>query len=488
MPSSNDPAGPTTAALDAHSARVRHDLACLELPGKPWVPRRDVVGEPVVDVVIVGAGMCGLAAAASLRFLGVDNIRVLDRAPAGREGPWITYARMETLRSPKTLAGPALGIPSLTFRAWFEAQFGTEAWERLGKIPRTQWMAYLGWYRAVLDIHVENGVGVGLLRPRSDGLIAVETDTAGTILARHVVLASGRDGLGGTTVPALARSLDRRLWAHSRDDIDFAALRGRRVGVVGAGASAMDNAATALEAGAASLDMFVRRAALPRINKFTGIGSAGVAHGFAVLPDDWKWRFLHHVYQEQTPPPRDSTLRVARHPTARLHLASPVQSVSESETGLIVRTPQGAYDLDFLIFATGFSVDFEVRPELALIGPHIRRWGDRFEPAEGLAQPELALSPDLGADFAFQEKVAGACPALARIHCFNYPSTLSSGKLTGDIPGVSVGAQRLAIAITQALFVAEKEAVFLQLQTFATPELQGDEWLATPAPEMGRVA
>ena len=52
----------------------------------------------------------------------------------------------------------------------------------------------------------------------------------------------------------------------------------------------MDNAATALEAGARSLDLFVRRPALPRVNKFTGIGSQGVVHGFASLPDAWKWR------------------------------------------------------------------------------------------------------------------------------------------------------------------------------------------------------
>ena len=39
------------------------------------------------------------------------------------------YARMDTLRSPKTLTGPALGVPSLTFRAWYEAKYGLDAWE-----------------------------------------------------------------------------------------------------------------------------------------------------------------------------------------------------------------------------------------------------------------------------------------------------------------------------------------------------------------------
>ncbi len=56
-----------------------------------------------------------------LRREKIDNVVVLDRSPAGREGPWITYARMDTLRTPKHLSGPELGLPSLSFRAWYEA-------------------------------------------------------------------------------------------------------------------------------------------------------------------------------------------------------------------------------------------------------------------------------------------------------------------------------------------------------------------------------
>ncbi|MBL6457707.1 NAD(P)/FAD-dependent oxidoreductase [Belnapia sp. T6] len=465
----------TPQGLPALEARLRQDLEFLELPAKPCVPRREAGGRPVVDVVIIGAGMCGLAAAAQLRLLGIDNLRVLDRAPAGQEGPWVTYARMETLRSPKTLAGPALGLPALTFRAWFEAQHGPAAWEALGKIPRGQWMDYLAWYRRVMGVPGENGVELRLLRPREDGLIEVETST-GACLARRVVLASGRDGLGGPYVPPITDRIPRRFWAHTRDAIDFAALRGKRVGVVGAGASAMDNAAMALEAGAASLDMFVRRAAVPAVNKFTGIGSPGVVHGFQALPDEWKWRFLHHVFGAQTPPPRDSTLRVSRHPTARLHLASPVLDLREEEGAVRVETPRGAVTVDFLIFGTGFLADPALRPELALIAPQIRLWGDRFTPEPGQEQAELASSPDLAPDFAFQEREPGACPALAHIHCFNYPATLSHGKLTGDIPAVSAGARRLAEAITRAFFVEDRERHFAALQAYATPELLGDEW------------
>ena len=134
--------------LDALEQRVRFDLACLNYPPPNWVvPATHPSGDPVSDVVVIGAGMAGLVLTFSLLRNGIRNIRCLDRGPAGVEGPWVTYARMETLRSPKVLTGPAAGIPSLTFRAWFVAQFGAAEWEALDKIPRVMWMDYLRWYR-----------------------------------------------------------------------------------------------------------------------------------------------------------------------------------------------------------------------------------------------------------------------------------------------------------------------------------------------------
>lgn len=475
--------------LDALEARLRQDLAWLELPSKDWVPSRSVDGQHVVDVVIVGAGMAGLVASGMLRRLGVSNHVVLDRAPAGREGPWRTYARMETLRSPKQLTGPAMGIASLTFRAYYESLHGQAAWEALDKIPRETWMDYLVWYRKVLAAPVRNGVSVESLRPRADGLIGIVTATDGrqqTVLARHVVLATGRDGLGGPFVPDFAAQVSRKYWAHSAEQIDFTALKGRRVAVVGAGASAMDNAAVALEAGASRLDMFVRRNTLPRINKFTGIGSQGVVHGFAGLPDEWKWRFLDYVIETQTPPPRSSVRRVSAFPQAHLHMESPILQLEERDNHVLVTTPKGTYPADFLILATGFKIDLGHRPELDALAPHIRLWRDRFPVPRDMPNLELETSPDLGESFEFLEKEPGSCPSLARIHCFNYPATLSHGKLSGDVPAISEGADRLARGIVRALFVADREVHFKNLQAFDTPELLGDEWpdpsrAATPA-------
>ena len=470
---------PGTAGLAALEERLRQDLAWLQLPAKPWVPRRVVDGQDVVDVVIVGAGMAGLVASAMLKRLGVDNQLVLDRAPAGHEGPWITFARMRTLRSPKELTGPAMGLPALTFRAFYEAQYGQAAWQGLDRVPRTMWMDYLIWYRKVLDLPIRNEVSVERIRARPDELLALdirEGDRPRQLLARHVVLATGRDGLGGIYVPPLAIGLDRRFWAHSADVIDFANLRGKRVAVVGAGASAMDNAAVALEAGAARLDLFIRRPDLPRVNKFTGIGSQGVVHGFAGLSDDWKWRFMDHALKAQTPPPRHSVLRVSAYPHAHFHLGSPINDLVVDGDHLVVTTPKGRYETDFIIFGTGFTIDLTLRPELADFVPHIRLWRDRFTVPSVLNNSELESSPDLGDSFEFLEKVPGACPMLSRLHCFNYPATLSHGKLSGDIPAISEGADRLARGIIRRLFVDDREIHFANFQAFATPEIIGDEW------------
>lgn len=46
----------------------------------------------------------------------VTSVLCLDENEPGKEGPWATYARMVTLRTPKQLTGLDYGMPSLTFQ------------------------------------------------------------------------------------------------------------------------------------------------------------------------------------------------------------------------------------------------------------------------------------------------------------------------------------------------------------------------------------
>ena len=464
--------------LAALEARLQQEFDWLELPAKPWMPALSRAGQPVLEVAIIGGGQAGMAAAASLLHLGIPAV-IFDQSPAGFEGPWATTARMETLRSPKKLTGPALGFGALTFRAWFEAQFGLAAWEALDKIPRLQWMEYLRWYRHVLKLEIRNAHRVESILPQADGVVQLHMQTpAGPqrVLARRVVLATGRDGLGGAQVPEMAQQLPRTLWAHSSDALDYQQLAGKRIGVIGAGSSSMDSAATALECGAASVDLLIRRSELPRINKGKGAGNPGLTHGHLHLSDDWKWRIRHYVNVQQTPPPTASVSRVSRFANTRFIFGAPIERIASGPDGIQVMTPRGVFHYDFLIFSTGFRVDWSQRPEFAAIAPHIRTWEQRYTPPAGEEDAELSALPDLGAAFEFQQAQPGALPGLEHVHCFCYPAVLSHGTVSGDIPAISDGAQRLAQGIA-ALFYQEDIAFhYANIEAYAEPELRGDEW------------
>ena len=475
----NEPGAGSLAELEA---RFRRECELLLVPpGKAWLePRSHPKHGTMLDVAIVGAGMAGLAAAMALKRLGVANIRLFDKSPEGLEGPWLTYARMEVLRSPPELVGPALGFPSLTFRAWFEAQFGFEAWERLHRIPRAQWMEYLIWYRRLIDVPIENDCELMAIDGGVDHVLLRLRSAVGDrkIAARRVVLANGRDGLGGAYVPALFRALSKRHSAHSSDDIDFTALKGKTVGVVGAGASAVDNAAEALEHGAAHVAMLVRRRDVPRINRGMGIGSPGMWHGFYHLAPERRWAIVQFVADNAIPPPHDSMLRCSRHPNFAVVTGCEPLGVSEEDGRVRLDTSRGKLAFDFLILATGFHVDWSKRPELASLARHIVLWRDRFAPP-GDRPFEQGDDPWLGPALEFMEKLPGAAPWIGRVHCYSFPAFLSHGPLTGDIPAISVGADRIAQGIASALWGEDYDRNWEKLLAFNTPELTGEEFMPT---------
>lgn len=475
----------SSQGLERLEQRLQQELSLLNLPSKAWMPEVERQGRPLPPVVIVGGGMAGLCAAAALRHQGIPSL-ILDQAAAGREGPWATTARMETLRSPKELTGPALGLPSLTFRAWFTAQFGEEAWEALDKIPRLQWFEYLLWYGKVTGAQVRNLQRVERVEPTGEGHVRLQVrDLASQarqiLLARRVVLATGRDGLGGPWVPEWAAGLPTDRWMHSADHWDDAVFQGKRVVVIGVGASAMDSAATALENGAARVNIFARRPAIPRINKGKGSGSAGMTHGYWRLPDDWKWRIRHYINAQQVPPPQGSTLRVSRHPNAFFHTSTWVEATSVNADGsLRLETNQAPIDTDYVIFSTGFRIDLSLRPEFSAFAHAVRSWGERYRPPADEEDIELRDSPDLGPAFEFQAREDTPCPGLERIHCFCYPSTLSHGTVAGDIPQISDGAERLARNLCALFLNEDADYHYERLRAFEEPELNGDEWRETP--------
>jgi FAD-dependent urate hydroxylase len=442
------------------AAQARHDFARLNFPPANWVPPvAGPDGRPMLDVLVVGGGMCGQTVAFALMRDGVRNMRIVDRAERGREGPWGTYARMDILRSPKHLTGPDLGVPALTFRAWYEAQHAAEGWERLYKVATGDWLAYLLWVRDTVGVPVENGIEVTRLDPAADG---VRVELAGgsgpqAIHARRVVLAGGRDGSGAPHWPkfpsllASSGAIGDRVF-HSSDRIDFARFKGGRIGVLGASASAFDNAAVALEAGAAEVHVFVRRSHLPQVNKSKWTVFPGFFHGFSGLDADARWRIYSYILSEAVPPPHETILRCDRHPGFHVHFAEPWCDVVPVGDAVTVVTDKEHYRFDAVVFGTGFSVDLTLRPELAHFQDKIALWSDRIMAEEAAEHPELARFPYLGAGFELVERIPGSMPGLSRLLCFNAGATMSHAAVAGDIPGLGIGAGRLSRSIAASLF------------------------------------
>jgi len=402
-------------------------------------------------------------------------VLVVDQNPLDQAGPWRTFARMRTLRTPKHVTGPDLGVPSLSPRAYFEAEHGPNSWETLGLLPKETWAEYLAWYRRTLGIRVEPDTRVGALEwnPRERAWIVPCESPRGSELryARRVVLATGIEGSGGWQVPAFVReALPERLYAHTRADIDFGALAGRRVAVLGAGASAFDNAAVALEAGAHEARLFFRRKSLVRVNAYRWAEFAGFLKHHGDLPDELKWRFIVQILRMGQLPPADTLERARQHPGFHLHPGSSLRGLRTDGALVRFETEQGPFEADFLIVGTGFVTDLALRPELARTERFIARWADRFTPPAEDRNEELSRHPYLGPHFEFTERELGSAPYLRYLFNYTFGGLLSLGFGGASISGLKYSSQRLVSGITRSLYLEDAPQHLQSLLDFEEAE------------------
>lgn len=506
--------------LPALEARLRHEQELFAYPDRPWVSaganpdgvRAALAGGGLpaeVDVLVVGAGQSGLTAAAKLLREGVPRVLVVDEGRSGAEGPWVTWARMETLRTVKDLHGPDLGHPAATFRSWYSAQHGEAAWDELGLIPREDWMAYLTWIRRVFAVPVANATAVTRAVPADgdgdgDGWLVTlaiadggfggggapggrggegsALDTRSQVVrARRLLVCTGISGVGGPSIPAVLDGVPRHLWSHSSEALP--PLTGARVAVLGVGASAFDNTAALLEAGAAEVVQFGRRPELPTVNSARLLESRGLYRHFSTLPDDVKVALTRAVLALPMPPPEHSVARCLALPGYELRLGDAWEAVAaeepvaaeagtttEARPGVVVTVGGERERFDHLVLGTGFTVDLRRVPWLSEVVDEIALWGDRH-PLEGggAVDATLARYPYLDAGLAAQGRTRRADRHLRHLHLLNAAALASAGSVSVGINALAWGTDRVVDAITASLLQDEVDGVVAALTELTTP-------------------
>jgi cation diffusion facilitator CzcD-associated flavoprotein CzcO len=452
-----------TGGLRDLGNRIAHDLETLAYPTPDWVaPLTAPDGTTALDCAIIGAGQYGLTIAAGLQREKVHRLEVFDKAAPGAEGPWLTFARMSMLRTPKTLTGPDLGLPSLSFRAWWEAQHGRAGWDAMFRIPRTEWMAYLNWYRRVLDLPVRNGWELESLDPAAGGsllrLVFRTPQGVSTVYARTCVLATGAAGSGGYSIPAeVARVLPAERVHHANDTFDPAIFAGLRLAVLGAGASGFDVAATALRAGARSADVCFRRARLPASNPRRWMENAGFLSQYVNLPDQRKWAYMHHLLTIGQGPPKPTYDDAMALPGFALRPALQMDSLGWNGTEITLRCGADTLAVDAVVVATGMRVILDNRPEMSTVRRHAAVWADRYQPLREMSNDALGRFPYLDPLGAFTERESGAAPWLSRVLTITRGTTLSLGPVAASNSGMKYVAPRLIEGVKRRLFLDQEE-------------------------------
>lgn len=445
------------ARLHALERAVLSDLEVLKYPPAPLPYQRSA---DVLEVAIVGAGQNGKSTAFGLRRYGIHNVKVFDRNPKGLQGPWRTYGRNHVLRTDREhTGGLEWGIANLHFQRWSDAKFGEDYYPSIRKIPRLLWADYLDWYGDLLSLPIEYETTVNDVR-WLDGRDCFELDTSkGPVRAQFVVVCSGIESAGSGRIPALVQdNLPRDVYAHTMGTVPFERLKARDVVVIGGGASAFDTANVALESGARSVDLMIRRPNLPPIHRVCLASKwDGYHRHYIELPDHMKWAYSLADLDLGVPPPLATYYEAIRDPRFHIYGSAGIDALTYQGEKIVGVYGGSTFQHDFMICGTGSRNSLLDQGELKSIGPLVRLWKDVYIPNGMATHTELEFSPYLGPSLEF-------LPKNAKNEFVNRVYYLCSGvaHLSGfrcNLSGLQYAAPRVCHDISKNLFLMHSHEV-----------------------------
>lgn len=447
------------------------DLATVTYPSKNWDYSRD---RSILEVAILGAGHCGKSTAFGLRQHGIERVLIFDRSRNGQEGPWRSFARNATLRTPKHVTGGLeWDIANLHFSRWCIAQYGEAYWQRIQYIPRLLWADYLDWYGKILDLPIQNETHVQDIvwnkEEQCFWLHSLHKGKPELYKARFVVFATGMECAGGKNIPQIVKeTLPARSYYHTMDRIDFAAYANKRVVVVGGGASAFDNALMMLRAGAKSVDVVVRRPELTNLNRIRWSEWNGYHRHYIDLPDEKKWAYSLAEFRLGQLPPSHTYYQAVSHPDLTLYTDAPIKQLEYREGEIFGVYGDRTLTHDVMVCGTGFTTDLSLQPELGNLSPHIARWKDRYQPKAGDEHAEMSNYPYLGKSLEFTP-VSEEHDYLRRCYYLCSGGALVSG-FRAHLSGLQFALPRVAYDIGRQLFVEHQEEIWQSFNAYDVQE------------------
>lgn len=371
--------------------------------------------EEMLDVAIVGAGPYGLSLGAYLRHSGVRH-RIFGRPMQSWENNMPTGMCLKSDGYASTLYDPK--------RAFTLEHFCTEQglpYKRSGMpIPLDTFVAYGREFqrRMVPQLETEDIASVEKL----DGQFVLTTVTGEQLRARRVVLAVGITHFG--FMPQQLQGLPPEAVSHSYEHGDVSKFTGKRVLVVGAGASAVDLAASLADAGAdvhimgrrPKIGFYIpemdprplkRRVLFPRSGLGVGweyVICVDAPLLFRALPQ----RFRHRVVRRHLGPIPGWFMKDKVEGRIPMHMSAQIQGVQYDGEKVRVlydqpEAPAQEFVADHVIAATGYKPNMA---KLTFLQPELIQ---KIRTADGTP----VLSP------AFETSVAGLhMIGLASANCF----------------------------------------------------------------------
>jgi lysine/ornithine N-monooxygenase len=326
------------------------------------------LGVETVDIAIIGAGPYGLSLAAYLRGSG-RSVRIFG-----------TPMQFWSQHMPRGMRLKSEGFATGLYDP--EARYTLKAYCAANRLPYAdvglpvELKTFIDYAldfqrRCVPDLEV---VEITSLAMRPDGF-ELTTEAGDVVRSTQVVIAAGIKSFA--YIPPVLAELPGSMVTHSSHHADLSGFQGRRVAVVGAGASALDIAALLQQAGA-QVDLITRRSAIdfndppneprPFVERLKAPRS-GLGLGwrsricsdapliFHALPQALR---LRAVARHLGPAPcwfvRDAVVgRLPMHLGAtldRAYLAGPRVQLEFTQTG----HPGGRLEVDHVIAATGYQV------------------------------------------------------------------------------------------------------------------------------------